>query len=147
MKKIILSTSILAALFSTSLYAHNEKTESAQVDVLLKTQHSWDGAAYTQYPEGTPELSVLRFKLKPNSILPWHHHPYPNAGYVLKGTLTIQDKDGHKKTYKSGEAFAESVEYVHRGITEGDGATLVLIYAGVQSTPTSISEPGEKPEF
>lgn len=125
----------------------HQSSESAQVDVLARTEHAWDGSKYKAYPKGNPELSVLKFTLKPNLVLPWHHHPYPNAGYVLSGTLTIQDKQGHSKTYKQGEGFAESVNHVHRGVTGQDGAVLILVYSGVHGVPPSVSERGEKPEF
>lgn len=123
------------------------QTQSAQVDELIKTQHAWDGSLYHSYPQGRPELSVLKFHIQPNSTLPWHTHPYPNAGYVLQGTLTIEDRLGHKHTYTEGQAFAESVKHVHRGVTGPDGATLIIVYSGVHGIKPSQSEPGEKPEF
>lgn len=138
---------LFIAMGMTHIASAHENTESAKVDVLIKTQHAWDGSAYKEYPHGQPELSVLKFNLKPNSVLPWHEHPYPNAGYVLSGTLTIQDKSGHSQTYQQGQGFAESVNHVHRGITGPDGAVLIVVYSGVKDVPPSISEPGEKPEF
>lgn len=84
MKKIMLALGTYTVLFNVPLYAHYEQTQPAKVDILLKTQHSWDRKPYIKYPNGFPELSVLHFKLKPNSILPLHHDPYPNAGYNME---------------------------------------------------------------
>ncbi|MBF7688086.1 cupin domain-containing protein [Acinetobacter rathckeae] len=149
MKKLSLIKILPFIIASSGVYATpaHENTESAKVDILARTQYAWDGSEYKKYPNGQPELSVLKFNLKPNSVLPWHEHPYPNAGYVLSGTLTIQDKSGHSRTYKQGEGFTESVNHVHRGITGADGAVLIVVYSGVKGVPPSISEPGEKPEF
>lgn len=142
-----LTTTFLISIASLhTVYAH-EESQSAKVDMLLTTQKAWDGTHYKQYPKGKPELSVLKFHLSPNSDLPWHTHPYPNAGYVLQGTLTIENKSGVKKTFKQGKAFAESVNDVHRGVTGPDGATLIVVYSGVHGISQSKPEPGEKPEF
>ena len=43
--------------------------------------------------------------------------------------------------------FAESVDAEHRGEAGANGAVLLLTYAGVPGTPTSIPAKGEKPEY
>jgi hypothetical protein len=76
------------------------------------------------------------------------HAPVPNAGYVLSGYLTLHDRaGGATHTYHAGESFAESVDDEYRGEAGPNGAVMLLTYAGVPGTPTSIPAKGEKPEY
>ncbi|MFC6646013.1 cupin domain-containing protein [Granulicella cerasi] len=117
-------------------------------DILLQSQQSWNGKPYTTYPKGQPELTMIKLTIAPHSVLPWHSHPVPNAGYVLSGTLTLHDRaSGKTHVVHQGETFAESVDDVHRG-ESGDVPTVLLItYAGVHGVPTSVPAKGEKPEY
>ena len=79
---------------------------SAHADILAKSTASWNGKPYTAYPAGQPQLTVLKMTIPPHTALPWHTHPFPNAGYVLSGQLTIEDKaSGKNQTFHAGEAF------------------------------------------
>ncbi len=71
---------------------HAQETASAHADHLLKADRSWNGKPYTHYPSGQPTLMMIKLTIPPHTALPWHTHPVPNAGYVLQGQLTIQDK-------------------------------------------------------
>jgi quercetin dioxygenase-like cupin family protein len=125
-----------------------DKVASAQREVLLQADHSWNGVPYTQNPKGRPELTMLKLTLAPHTKLPWHTHPFPNAAYVLSGTLTIRDKvSGKTKMVHQGEAFAETVDDVHRGETGDEAVVLLVTYAGTPGVPTSISVKGEQAEY
>jgi hypothetical protein len=54
-----------------------------QVQQILQTTQSWDGASYQSYPIGQPQLTVLRIKVPPNTALHWCHPPVISVGYVL----------------------------------------------------------------
>jgi len=128
--------------------AHTQSVSSAQAEVLAKGTSSWNGNKYTAYPKGTPELTVLKMTIPANTALPWHVHPFPNAGYVLSGQLTIEDKaSGKKRTFKAGEAFTESVNDVHRGVSGPQPTVLIITYSGIPGVPTFKAEPGQKPEY
>jgi quercetin dioxygenase-like cupin family protein len=92
---------------------------------------------------------MLKLTIAPHTALPWHTHPEPNAGYILSGALTIQDKKSGKTiTLHAGEAFAETVHDVHRGVNDGDvPAVIIVTYAGVVGMPTSVPAKGEKSEY
>jgi hypothetical protein len=67
---------------------------------------------------------MIKLTIAAHTALPWHTHPFPNAGYVLSGELTLQDREsGKSETFHAGQAFAESVDDVHRGVS-GDTATV-----------------------
>ena len=87
------TTVLMASLFllAGALHASTAVAAEPQVEVtqLLKTTQSWDGVQYRKYPEGQPEVSVLRYKIPAHSSLPWHTHPVVNVAYVLSGHLTV----------------------------------------------------------
>ena len=128
--------------------ARAQNTASAHADHLLKADHSWNGKPYTAYPPGPPMLTTIRLTIPPHTALPWHTHPVPNAGYVLEGQLTIQDKEsGASHVFHQGEAFAESVNDAHRGVSGDTRTVLLLTYAGGSNLPTSIPLKGQKNEY
>ncbi|HEY9678526.1 MAG TPA: cupin domain-containing protein [Drouetiella sp.] len=143
---------VLAAVALTfcAIPAHSDgpKVATAKKEVLVQSDHSWDGTTYAPYPTGQPELTMLKIIIAPHTALPWHTHPVPNAGYVLSGDLTIHDKESGKSvTYHAGQAFPESVNRIHRG-ESGDTETVLLVtYAGLKGTPTSESVKGEMKEY
>lgn len=127
--------------------APSEET-SAKVEVLTTGTASWNGKPYSAYPAGQPELSVLKFVIPPNTSLPWHTHPFPNAAYILSGQITVQDRaTGKTQTFSAGQAFTESVDAVHRGTSGPDPVVLIVTYAGVPGVPTFKSAPGQKAEY
>ncbi|MGP0828109.1 MULTISPECIES: cupin domain-containing protein [unclassified Serratia (in: enterobacteria)] len=137
---IFASLAVLILPFFTR--AQNGVLDSINVEKLLETEKSWDGVHYKEYPKGTPQLSILRITVAPNTSLAWHEHPIPNAGYILKGSLTVEKKiTGEKRFLKAGEVLAEMVDGVHRGYTGKEGVTLVVFYAGKKGIP--LSTPAE----
>jgi len=107
-----------------------------QKEVLLRTSQSWDGVPYEAYPNGAPELTMVKFTLPPNAELPWHTHPMPNAGYILDGEITVQKRStGQTLLLKKGDVIPEMVGGVHRGLTGNLPATLIVFYAGTKGLP------------
>jgi quercetin dioxygenase-like cupin family protein len=146
----IAALTIVAATSLSNAYAQaaTDKVATAQRQVLLQADQSWNGKPYTQYPQGRPELTMLKVTLAAHTVLPWHTHPMPNAGYVLSGTLTIHDKaSGKTRVFHQGEAFAESVDDVHRGEAGDEPVVLLITYAGIPGEPTSIPAKGEQAEY
>lgn len=84
--------SLIAMIATTTPLFAQEHVASGHAETLLKATESWNGKAYTQYPAGQPQLTMLRVTIDAQTALPWHHHPIPNVGYVLSGELTITDQ-------------------------------------------------------
>jgi quercetin dioxygenase-like cupin family protein len=136
------------SLSSACAQGTTDKVAAAQREVLLQADHSWNGVPYTQYPKGQPELTMLKLTIAPHTRLPWHTHPFPNAAYVLSGTLTVHDKvSGKTKVFHQGEAFAETVDDIHRGETGDEPVVLIVTYAGTPGAATSIPAKGEQKEY
>jgi quercetin dioxygenase-like cupin family protein len=114
--------------------------EKVTKQTLLETTGAWDGKAYTSYPAGQPQLSVLKITIPSHTAMDWHQHPVPNAAYVLSGTLTVEKPDGSKKVFQAGEAFPEMVDETHRGVTGAEPAVLIVFYAGHAGTPLAVED-------
>lgn len=129
-------------------YASAADKPEIKAKVALKEVASWDGTPYKSYPQGQPQLTVLEITIPPHTALPWHQHPVPNAAYVVSGELTVEDRrSGTSLRVVAGQAFAESVNSSHRGVTGDKQAVVIVTYSGVDGTPLSIPNKGEKVEF
>jgi quercetin dioxygenase-like cupin family protein len=131
---------VLAALFSCA-FACSAVAEDAssqiQTQTLLQSTTSWDGTPYKAYPAGRPQITVLKITIAPHTVMKWHSHPFPNAGYVLSGELTVEKKDGTKQHFVAGQAVAETVDSVHRGMTGAEPVVLIVFYSGTPNLPLS----------
>ena len=148
--RILAITTVICGASLTAILAENatQNVASGQREVLLQTTQSWNGKPYTHYPTGQPQLTMLKVTIAPHTALPWHTHPYPNAVYVLSGSLTLHDRDsGKTMVIHQGQALGESVDTVHRGESGDEPAVLLITYAGTPDVPTSIPAKGEKAEY
>jgi mannose-6-phosphate isomerase-like protein (cupin superfamily) len=92
----------------------------------LKTQTSWDGGII-YYPQGQVE-QVTKF----------HCHPVPTLGYILKGDLVVETKDGNKITLKEGESIVEVMRTIHRGRAINGPVEIIVFYAGSTTMPNTV---------
>lgn len=135
----ILLTSCAMSLFH-SIWAGSDSAPIA--DQLLRTTHSWDGTALPAYPEGQPEITILRITIPPGARLATHHHPVISAGVLLSGQLTIVTPDGRSVRLDAGDAAVELVDAPHYGINEGaEPAEVIVFYAGIADQPISVPAP------
>ena len=147
-KQLLLSLFIAVPALTAVPLASAQTVATAHADTLVKSESSWNGVKYVAYPSTSPQLTVIKLTIPAHTALPWHKHPVPNAGYVLAGQLTIEDREsGRKKTFTTGQAFAESVNDVHRGISGDVPTVLILTYSGTKGTPTSIPVDSKQPEY
>jgi quercetin dioxygenase-like cupin family protein len=145
---VLSSGSAAIILCVLSFTAQAQAVATGHRDMLLQADHSWNGVAYAHYPSGQPQLTTIKLTIPAHTALPWHYHPFPNAGYVLSGELTLEDRHtGKKQTFHTGQSFAESVNDIHRGVSGNSPTVLLLTYAGTPGIPTSIPAKGEKPEY
>lgn len=131
----VLTRSGLAGILMLAALPAALATEATGVVVeqLMQTSQSWDGSAYQRYPDGPPELTVLRITIPPKTALPWHTHPMPNAAYVVSGELLVEKRDGGAtRQLVAGDVLPEMVGSVHRGVTGDKGVVLIVFYAGTK---------------
>lgn len=113
--------------------------------VLAKTTASWDGASLPTYPEGQPEVTILKISVPPGVRLPVHYHPVINAGVMMAGELTVVTEKGQTNRLVAGDAIVEVVETLHYGMNEGRvPAEILVFYAGVENGKiTVVTQTGE----
>jgi quercetin dioxygenase-like cupin family protein len=125
---------VACLLLSTSLAA----------DPLLQSSRSWDGGAIA-YPDGDAEITSIILRLEEGADPPFHCHPVPTMGYVLKGVAEIETSDGKTKRIAAGEPLVEVMHTVHRGRAIDGPAEIVVFYAGAVGVPVTVL-PGQDPE-
>lgn len=136
--RCLLAAALLAGQGSLVAFAADAPTGSAvQSQTLLSTDADWLGHAYPDYPAGQPRLSMLRITIPAHTALPWHTHPMPNAAYVVSGNLTVETRDGRRRTLQAGDTLAEMVGVAHRGVTTEQPVELLVFYAGINGQPLS----------
>lgn len=143
MKKLLIA--ICLTLLLTG-HVGAEEASGVQVEVLAQTHLSWDGKDLPDYPNGHPEITILRIKIPPGAQLPLHNHPVINTGVLLDGELTVITEDGKTLHLKSGDSIVEVVNTWHYGKNEGDKpAEIVVFYAGLPDTPITIKKESQHP--
>ena len=95
---------------------------------LIRTSQSWDGAILLDFPQGTPELRIVRLDFPIGSKTGWHHHTVVNYGIVQQGELTIVCQDGSEKTFREGEPLVEVIGTIHRGENRGTKPVILNMF-------------------
>lgn len=141
MKSAILFFNLILLSFSGPSWA---KGSGVQVTELLKTTQSWDGQDLPAYPQGQPEITIVRITIPPGVALPMHRHPMINAGVMLSGEVTVYTEKNEIRRVVAGEALSELVNTWHYGKNEGEiPAEIIVFYAGVSKTPITVLKKSE----
>jgi len=112
------------------------------VKILVTSTKSWNGGLLPAYPQGQPEITILRISIPAGTRLENHSHPVINAGVLISGELTVVTADGKTLQLKAGDPIVEVVNTLHYGINQGKvPAEIIVFYAGVPGTPITVVEP------
>ncbi|WP_062268970.1 cupin domain-containing protein [Endozoicomonas arenosclerae] len=138
MKTAFRSAALLLALGSPFAFSAGQSS----TEVLAHSTTSWDGTPLEGVNLENPEVRVLRIAIAPNSRLPIHKHPVINAGYLVKGELTVvRLSDGKKLEMKAGDALVEMVDEWHYGENKSDEpAEIVVVYAGNEGQAITVKK-------
>ena len=136
MKSTVLTSSIMLAMLLGGCGGVGGQVQS---ETLVKTSQSWDGSPLPAYPEGTPEVTILRIQIPPHTSLEMHKHPVINMGVLTRGKLTVIACSGETLHLKAGDPIVELVDKWHYGKNDGDEpAEIIVIYAGVKGEPITV---------
>jgi len=126
----------------TACAAQARDSNAIRSEILTQSGHSWDGASLPAYPAGEPEITILRVVIPPGLSLPWHRHPYINAGVLITGELTVETETDMKIQLKAGDSIVELVNTWHHGVNRGTiPAEIIVFYAGVKGSPVTLEKP------
>ncbi|MCA1744085.1 MAG: cupin domain-containing protein, partial [Desulfovibrionales bacterium] len=106
----------LVLIISTQVWADDL---DPNVQVLARTNHTWDEQLLPQYPQGQPEVTILEITIPAGAKLPLHMHPVINAGVLIQGELTVTTEHNEVQVLKAGEAIVEVVDKWHYGQNKG----------------------------
>ena len=136
---VFLLTIPLESQISRAHDGHGAESLGVKIERLANSTRQWDGALLPDYPQGQPEIKILRIKIPAGVTLPWHYHPVINAAVILDGTLVLHLQNGTKKIYERGDALIEVVDTLHSGKAMGDkDVHLIVFYAGEKGRQTTI---------
>ena len=136
---VFLLTIPLESQISRAHDGHGAESLGVKIERLANATKQWDGVLLPNYPQGQPEIKILRIRIPAGVTLPWHYHPVINAAVILDGTLELHLQNGTKKTYESGDALIEVVNTLHSGKAIGDkDVNLIVFYAGEKGRQTTI---------
>jgi len=145
---VVLSVAMLQFTGCASFSAKSAASEISPVsppvcvkNQLVKTTQSWDENLLPAYPQGQPEVTILRLTIPPGTRLENHHHPVINAGVVISGELTVIAETGKVLYLKPGDPIVELVNTTHYGINQGKvPVDLIVFYAAVKDQPITIPD-------
>ena len=112
---------------------------SAGAELLLQSGKSWDGGGL-RYPHGEPVISVYRVTLEEGEQTPFHCHPVPTFGYLLKGTLEVKTDTGLTTVIEEGQAAVEVMNTNHRGRALEGAVEILVFYAGAGDLENTLPE-------
>lgn len=140
----VILTGCNATSFQATTQSHSQSHQQISeivVEQIYKGSKSWDGSKLPAYPEGTPELQLLKVTVPPGAKVDWHKHQVVNIGYVLNGTIDVFAENGLKTTVSAGQAINELVEQWHYGVNNSDEFVhLIVFYAGIEGTDVTIKK-------
>ena len=141
---LLLSASFILLLqlgCSTIRIRQEDNGATLVVNELVKSTRSWDAELLPSYPQGQPEITILRISIPAGAQLNTHSHPVINAGVLINGELTVITKDGKMLQLKAGDPIVELVNTLHYGINRGNvPAEIIVFYAGVLGKPITVGE-------
>ena len=136
---------LAAAAYVTAALAHEPPYANGipgvTVEVLAKSEKSWNGSLLPVYPSEQPQITIIRYQFAPGAVLPVHKHPVINAGGLLRGTLNVRTETGQTLELKAGDPIIELVNQWHEGVNSGsDTAELIIVYAGTPNSPLAVRQ-------
>jgi len=114
-----------------------ETKPPVSIKEILRTTTSWDGDSIN-YPEGSPEITVLTIDMPAGFDTGFHCHPVPNLAYMLEGEIEVEVFNGPKIIFKKGDAFEEVIHTWHKGRVLKGPAIIVVFYVGEVDTKITI---------
>ena len=133
MKSILNITMSILFLSTTTLFSKD----------LIKTTTTWEGEKIS-YPKGQAKITSQKLSIKEGEVTKFHCHPVPTFGYILKGKVEVETKDGKTITFSEGESAVEVLRTVHRGKAVDGPVEIIVFYAGSSSMPNTVLPENDK---
>jgi len=102
------------------------KNPLVKIEPLLRTAATSVGQKI-RFPDQDSEIAASIVEIPPGVEFGWHSHPYLRCGYILEGTVTVEEADGSRKEHSAGSFVVEAQEARHRGMNLGAGPVRILV--------------------
>lgn len=112
-------------------------------EVLLETNNSWDGGDLT-YPAGEARVTSVMLHIEPGEDPPFHCHPVPTMGYLLRGVLEVETERGDTQRFEQGSSVVEVMNTLHRGRAVDGPVDIIVFYAGAEGIPNTVLPDSEE---
>jgi quercetin dioxygenase-like cupin family protein len=143
-REIVQNFALIAALVLIQIScATKDEANHASISVeeIVRSSKSWDGKLLVAYPQGQPEITILRISIPAGARLETHSHPVINAGVLMSGQLMVKTTDGQVLRLKAGDPIVEVVNTFHFGINDGTvPAEIIVFYAGIVGQAITVSK-------
>jgi quercetin dioxygenase-like cupin family protein len=134
-------TTALASDIAAGIKTDQPCPATVKAIVLAKSTHSWDGNLLSAYPQGQPQVTILRIRIPAGAELPLHTHPVINAGVLISGQLTVTTTTGKTLQLNAGDPIIEVVNTWHSGKNPGsEPADIIVFYAGTTDAPITLKK-------
>jgi quercetin dioxygenase-like cupin family protein len=129
--------SLIAAAALTMNAAADESKSAAQPVRNIFERHDQSNVTPAK------EIVIGSATLPPGSVIGYHTHPGDEAGYVLKGSLTLKVKGQPDRVLKAGDSFFNPRGAIHSvmAAADGDGATAVSTWIIDKGQPLATPVP------
>ncbi len=128
---------MIATLICVSVDA--QYNEGVRLEPILKTDTTSIGQRIVYPSFASDEVSVLKVTIPPGASTGWHKHVFPVFGYMIKGTLTVETKNGKSNEFTVGQAFSEVIDTLHNGVNNGkEDVVLIAFFMGEKGKPLSV---------
>jgi len=135
---ILAGAGILLAALPGARGQESALPKGFKVSPLLKEGKTADGDALAYPKTDKAEIVSVLGALEPGGRTALHQHPVPVYVYVMQGTLEVQTEGKAVRTYKTGQAFLESVGHWHQAFNKTKKPVkLLVVFMGEEGKPTT----------
>ena len=118
---------ILAAIGLTSVGSYYViATYDSSYQIILETSKTIIGQDI-QYPSNSALITSKIVTFPAGADIESHLHESPIFVYVIEGEITVDYGEYGIKTFQKGDSYMEAVNYIHKGVNNGDKPVTILI--------------------
>ncbi|SRR6266542_4064899 len=138
-----LTAAFVAAIFFLVVPAASGEESTAlpkgfKTTPVLKGGKTADGEPLVYPKTDKPEVVSVIGVLDAGGRTARHQHPVPVYVYVMDGVIEVQTEGKEVRSYKTGDAFLESVGRWHQAFNKSDKPVkLLVVFLGEEGKPTT----------
>lgn len=88
----LLRKSILGGMVLAGCAISADNKQPIKAETLLRTSSSWDQVPYKNYPQGQPELTIVKYTLPAHTTMAWHTHTMPMRDMSCPVSYWLKEK-------------------------------------------------------